>query len=324
MAHDHRRRRNNPDELMRAMRHSSAMSSTDSWLTPVEFLLLGAIWGAAFMFMRIAAPAFGPMPLVEVRLALGALFLLPFLLRERRQFTPAVWLRVTLIGALNAALPFALFAWAALRAPAGIGAISNSTTAMFATLVAVWFFDERLQGRRVVGLVLGFAGVVVLASGRTEGDNVLAAAIVGTIGAACYGVGVNLARRFLPGLPPNAVACANLLSASILCLPFAIAAWPATPIPASAWTAALALGVLCTGIAFAMYYRLIYRVGAPRAASVAYLIPLFGVFWAWLVLDEAVTMTMALACVLILIGVAMCQQASVAKTVLPSAAAGRG
>jgi drug/metabolite transporter (DMT)-like permease len=290
------------------------MSSGESWLTPVELLVLGAIWGAAFMFMRVAAPAFGPMPLVELRLALGALCLLPFLWHERRRFTASVWLRVTGIGMVNAAIPFALFAWAAERAPAGISAICNSTTAMFAALVAVFFFGERLQGRRAIGLVLGFLGVVVLASGKTEGGSVLVAAIAGTIGAASYGIGINLARRYLEGLPPYAVACANLLSAAILCAPFAFLAWPDAQAPASAWWSAVALGLVCTGLAFGMYYRLLYRVGAQRAATVSYLIPLFGVCWAWLVLGEAITATMAMACALILLGVALSQQKAGQRT----------
>src|SRR5687767_1558440 len=101
------------DDLGDGILQSSIMSSTDSWITPVELLVLGAIWGSAFMFMRVAAPAFGAMPLVEVRLALGALVLLPFLWRDRQAITPSVWLRVTLIGALNSVIPFVLFAWAA-------------------------------------------------------------------------------------------------------------------------------------------------------------------------------------------------------------------
>jgi drug/metabolite transporter (DMT)-like permease len=288
------------------------MSSAETWLTPVEILILGAIWGAAFMFMRVAVPHFGPFATVEVRLVLGTLFLLPFLWQERRHFTGAVWLRVTMVGALNAAIPFILFSWAAQRAPAGIGAICNSTTAMFAALVAVFFFGEKLQGRRIVGLLLGFAGVVVLASGKTGGDSVMLPAIAATVGAACYGVGINLARRFLPGLPPYAVACANLVAATVLCAPFAVGSWPETPIPVNAWAAVLGLGVLCTGVGFVMYYRLIYRIGAPRAATVSYLIPLFGVFWAWLLLDEVVTATMVVACGLILLGVAMNQQRAAA------------
>lgn len=291
----------------------SAMPSTEPWVTPVELLVLGAIWGAAFLFMRVAAPAFGAMPLVELRLGLGALVLLPFLWRERRHFTASVWLRVTLVGAVNAAIPFALFAWAAERAPAGIGAIANSTTAMFAALIAVFFFGEKLQSRRMTGLVMGFIGVVVLASGKTEGASITSAAVAGVIGAFCYGVGINLVRRYLAGLPPYAVACANLLSATVLCAPLAILTWPSGPMPAEAWWSAVALGALCSGVAFVMYYRLIYRIGAPRAATVAYLIPLFGVFWAWLVLDEAITRTMTIACALILVGVALSQQRSAAR-----------
>ncbi|MBV9696600.1 MAG: EamA family transporter, partial [Gammaproteobacteria bacterium] len=112
--------------------------------TALELTLLGAIWGGSFLFMRVAAAEFGPAPLVEVRLALGALALLPFLLRERRHFTPALALRITGIAAVNAVVPFLLFAWAAERAPAGIGAISNAMTVMFAALVAFLFYGEQI------------------------------------------------------------------------------------------------------------------------------------------------------------------------------------
>src|SRR5580658_5676239 len=101
------------------------------WRTPAELTLLGAIWGGSFLFMRVAAGDFGPVPLVEVRLALGALVLTPFLWRARAQFTARVWLRVAGIAAINSVLPFTLFAWGAERAPAGIGAITNAVTVMF-------------------------------------------------------------------------------------------------------------------------------------------------------------------------------------------------
>ncbi|MFO7326447.1 MAG: DMT family transporter [Pseudomonadota bacterium] len=282
--------------------------SESSWSASAEFLLLGAIWGSAFMFMRVAAPAFGAMPLVELRLGLGALVLLPFLWRDRRHFTPGMWLRVTLVGMVNAAVPSALFAWAAERAPAGIGAIANSTTALFAAVVAVRFFGERMPARSVAGLAAGFIGVVVLASGKAQGGSLTAAAIAGTLGALCYGVGINLVRRYLWALPPFAGACANLLTASVLCAPLAIATWPSTPAPGEAWWSAIALGAVCSGVAYVLYYRIIHRLGAPRAATVSYLIPLFGVFWGWLLLDEAITATMAAACALILVGVALSQQ----------------
>src|SRR5712691_6266089 len=110
------------------------------WRTPLELTLLGAIWGGSFLFMRVAAKDFGPVPLVEARLALGALVLLPFLWSARAQFTATLWLRIVGIAAINSVLPFALFAWGAERAPAGIGAITNAMTVMFTALVAYLFY----------------------------------------------------------------------------------------------------------------------------------------------------------------------------------------
>ena len=163
-------------------------------------------------------------------------------------------------------------------------------------------------GSLVQGLLAGFAGVVVLASGKTEGGNVWHAAIAGTCAAFLYGIGANLLKRYLVGVPASATASATLICAGVLLSPLAIATWPTAPVPAKSWLSAVLLGVLCTGIAYVLFYRLIYRIGAPRASTVTYLIPLFGVMWAWLLLDEAVTRTMAIACLLILGGVALSQQ----------------
>lgn len=278
------------------------------WLTPLELTLLGAIWGASFLFMRVAANDFGPIALVEVRLVLGALVLLPFLWRVRGDFTKTHWWKMTAIAAINSAIPFALFAWAAQRAPAGVGAITNAMAVMFTALFAFLLYGERITSRRTMGLIAGFIGVIVLASGKTAGASVWQAALAGTIGAALYGVGSNLIRAHLGGLQPSAVAAGMLIGASVLLAPFAVAAWPSGPIPATSWACAAALGVVCTGLAYLLYYRLLYRIGAPRASTVTYLVPLFGVLWAWVVLGEPLTATMAIAGVLILGGVALSQQ----------------
>lgn len=279
------------------------------WLDPLELGVLGAIWGASFLFMRVAANDFGPAPLVEVRLALGSLVLLPFLWRDRSRFSLRLWPKLALIGAINSALPFLLFAWAAQRAPAGIGAIANAMTVLFTALVGFLFFGERIGTRRALALVVGFVGVVVLASGKAAGMSIGAAAAAGALASLLYGLGINLVRRHLGGLPPAAVASATLGSAALLTLPVAIATWPVQPLPAAAWLSAAMLGVLCTGIAFVMYYRLIARIGASRASTVTYLVPLFGVGWAWWLLDEPLTWTMALAGMLILGSVAFSQRA---------------
>ena len=286
----------------------AADADAASWRTPVELTLLGAVWGGSFLFMRVAAADFGPFALVEARLALGALALMPFLWRARALFTPAVWLRVAGIAAINSVLPFVLFAWGAERAPAGIGAITNAMTVMFAALVAYLFYGERIGPRRWIGLGAGFVGVTILASGHIAGASVGAAALAGTAAALCYGLGINFVRHYLSGFPAAAIAAANLTAGALLLLPFAIYTWPQHPIPATSWLSAVLLGVLCTGIAFVFYYRLIARIGAPRTATVTYLIPLFGVIWAWLLLGEGVTLSMVLAGALILAGVGLSQQ----------------
>ncbi|HEY3732054.1 MAG TPA: DMT family transporter [Steroidobacteraceae bacterium] len=281
---------------------------TRGWLTPLELTLLGAIWGASFLFMRVSVGELGALPLVEIRLGLGALMLLPFAWRARADLARAGWWRLAGIGAINSAIPFVLFAWGTERAPAGIGAITNSMTVPFTALVAYILYRERISSSRIVGLCLGLIGVVVLASGKVAGASVGPAVAAGTAAALLYGFGANLIRHSLVGIPASAVAGATLLGASLLIAPLAIATWPATPIGTPSWVSAMLLGVLCTGAAFVLYYRLIHRIGAPRAATVTYLIPLFGVLWAWLVLGEAVTLSMGLAAVLILGGVALSQQ----------------
>ena len=292
---------------------ASSAAATDAaraprWRTALELTLLGAIWGGSFLFMRVAAPDFGSLPLVEVRLGLGALVLMPFLWRARAQFSAALWLRIGAIAAVNSVIPFALFAWGAERAPAGIGAITNAMTVAFTALVAFMFYGERIHLRRWMGLIAGFVGVTILASGKVAGASVGPAALAGTAAALMYGFGINLVRHHLTAYPAAAVAAANLAAGAVLLAPLAIYSWPHHPLGAASWVSALLLGVLCTGIAFVFYYRLIARVGAPRTSTVTYLIPLFGVIWAWLLLGEPLTLTMAVAGALILAGVGLSQQ----------------
>jgi drug/metabolite transporter (DMT)-like permease len=276
-------------------------------LDAVELGLLGAIWGASFLFQRISAPQFGALPLGEIRLALGAAVLLPFLWRERAAFPRSIWPRIALVGAINSAAPFALFAWAAQHAPAGVIAISNSMTVLFTALLAFLFFGERIRLRTGVALLAGFAGVVVLASAKTAGMSIGWAVVAGTSAAFMYGIGVNLVRQWLGHLPPIALAAATLSCAALVLAPFAIAAWPRGTQTAGAWASAIALGVICSGVAYALYYRLIQRIGGARGVTVTYLVPLFAVAWAWMLLGETPTLPMFLAGALILGSVALSQ-----------------
>ncbi len=284
-------------------------SPTRDWTSVVELGVLGAIWGASFMFQRVAAPEFGALALAELRLALGALVLLPFLWRARQLFPLRVWPMLALLGAINSAVPFALFAYAAQRAPAGIGAICNSMAVLFTALIAFLFYGEKIGLRRAVALFAGFAGVVVLASAKTAGASIGLAVAAGTGAALLYGIGANLIRSRLVGLPPIAVAAVTLSCASLELLPFALTHWPEVMPSTRAWLSTLALGAICTGAAYAIYYRLIVRIGAARAVTVTYLVPLFAVAWAWLLLGEPLTIPMAIAATLILGSVAFSQKA---------------
>jgi drug/metabolite transporter (DMT)-like permease len=280
-----------------------------AWQTPLELGALGAIWGASFLFMRVAAKDFGAAPLVEVRLALGAAILMPFLWRDRAAFPLKLWPKLAIIAAINSATPFVLFAWAAQHAPAGVGAITNAMAVPFTALVGFLFFGEKIGTQRAMALLAGFAGVIVLASGKTAGASIGWAVAAGASAAFLYGIGVNLVRRHLTGLPAAALSAATLSCAALLTLPFAIAQWPQHAIAAKSWASATSLGVLCTGLAFVMYYRLIARIGPARAVTVTYLVPLFGVLWAWLILGEPVTSSMVVAGAMILGSVAISQRA---------------
>jgi drug/metabolite transporter (DMT)-like permease len=272
------------------------------WRTPIELLMLAAIWGGSFLFLRIASPEFGPVPLVEVRLALGALVLLPFLWRERARFPLARWPQLAAIGLVNTLIPFLLFAWSAERAPAGVSAIVNSMAVPFAALAAFAMFGERIGGRRLTGLVGGLVGVAMLASGELAGASLGPAVAAGALAALFYGVSANLVKRHLADLPPIAVAAATLACGAVLLAPLAASTWPSTPVSMEAWSSLVAIGVVCTGFAYAVYFRLIQRVGAPRATTVTYLVPMFGVLWAWLALGEPLTLNMGAGGALILGG----------------------
>ncbi|MFT3763131.1 MAG: DMT family transporter [Pseudoxanthomonas sp.] len=278
-------------------------------LPPPDLLLLGAIWGASFLFMRVAAAQVPAAAMVEVRLALGALVLLPVLWRSRALFPPRLWPKLALIGAVNSAIPFLLFGWAAHSAPAGVSAISNAMVVLFTALVGFAFFGERIGRRRGIAIATGLLGVVVLAGGRTAGgEHVGMAVAAGAAASLLYGIGLHLVRRHLAGLPPAALASASLLASALLVLPLAVADWPQQAVAAKSWLAVAALGVLCTGLAYVLFYRLVARIGAGRTSTVTYLVPVFGVAWGWLLLGEALTPAMAVATLLILGSVAFGQR----------------
>ncbi|MBK9244818.1 MAG: DMT family transporter [Burkholderiales bacterium] len=264
-----------------------------------DLLLLAALWGASFLFMRVAAPAFGPVALVEVRVLIAAAFLLPIVaarggLAELR----ANGLRAGVIGVVNSAIPFVLFTYAALSISAGFASILNATMPIWAAAVGALWLRERLTALQWSGLALGMAGVAVLVWGQVDfkpGSSrwavtlAVAAALAATL---AYGVAAHLARRLQAGVSPLVTAAGSQIGAGIALAAPAIWLWPAHNPALSLWLAALMLGVACTAIAYLLYFRLIAHIGAVNAASVTFLIPLFGTLWGALFLGEAVTLQM--------------------------------
>jgi len=284
-----------------------------------ELLLLAAIWGASFLFMRLGAGEFGPVALAFVR-ALGAtLLLVPMMLLQRQR--PGSWRElitqprrlgaIALVGLVGSALPFLLYGVAALVLSTALMSVFNATAAIWGALIAWWWLHEKPEPLRLVGMAIGLAGVVGLAWGKADvrvGPAGVSAAlgVAACIGATMlYGVAANASRHWLRGASPLAVACGSQIAAALLLAVPAAGHWPAASPGLQAWGAALALAFLCTGVAYYLYFRLIARIGASQAMSVTFLIPAFALLWGFAVLGEVPTVGMLLGCAVILLGTAM-------------------
>ena len=273
-----------------------------------DLILLAALWGASFLFTRMAVPSFGAFALAELRVAIAALMLLPLLaLRGGLHELRARWARFVLLGAVNTAIPFALFAWAVLSITAGMASILNATAPLFGALVAWVWLRDRLTALQWLGLAIGFAGVLWLTGARAgfDGDSNRWAVVAGLAATFSYGLSATVAKRYFSSVRPLAVAAGSQVAAALLLLPFALATWPEVAPAARAWGAAIALGVLCTGLAYLVYFRLIARVGPATAMTVTFMIPAFAMLWGSLFLGEEVTPTMLAGCAIILGGTAL-------------------
>lgn len=277
-----------------------------------ELLALAALWGASFLFMRVAVPEFGPVMVTAIRVLLASLALAPLLWMSghwhalRTHAGP-----LAVVGVVNSALPFALYSYALLWISTGLAAIFNATAPLWGALIAWAWLGERLTRRQVLGLALGFAGVVWLAWGevslRRDASWAQAAwAVAACLGATlCYGFAVNFTKRHLSGAPSMAVATGTQMVAVLaLALP-AAGSVPSTLPSTGAWASVAVLGLACTGLAYLLYFRLIASAGPSKALAVAYLIPLFAVAWGWLLLGEGITPVMAGAGGVILLGTAL-------------------
>jgi drug/metabolite transporter (DMT)-like permease len=280
-------------------------------LKPLDFLQLiglAAIWGGSFMFMRLGAHEFGAAPMTALRVGIASLVLLPVLLwRGGMAEARGAWRQMLVLGLVNSALPFALFVFAALSITAGMSSILNATTPLFGALVAAVWLGDKITVSRAVGFLVAFAGVVFLAWDHAEfkpggsGWAVLACLVA----ALCYGVAASYTKKHVKGLGPVAIATGSQFTAFLWLLPLAVVQWPAAMPGARAWMAVVLLAVLCTAVAYLIYFRLMLRVGPTNAIAVTFLNPVFALLWGFLFLDEAITPRMIAGCAIVLGGTAL-------------------
>lgn len=273
-----------------------------------ELILLAAIWGASFLFMRLGAPEFGPVAMAALRVAGASLALLPLLAaRQGLAELRHEWRPMLLLGLLNSALPFALFSFAALAITAGLSSILNATTPLWGALVAWAWLGQQPVRLRIVGLALGFAGVLFLAwdkaSFKPGGSGWAVAACL--LAALSYGIAASYAKKRLGHVSPLAVATGSQVSAAlILALP-AVWLWPAQWPGLQAWVGVVLLALLCSALAYILYFRLMQRIGPTNTIAVTFLIPLFAVLWGYLFLGELFNLRMAVGCAIVLSGTAL-------------------
>ncbi|MFD1776860.1 DMT family transporter [Paenibacillus rhizophilus] len=271
-------------------------------------VLLALVWGASFLFMRIASPIFGPVVTTELRVAVaaGALLLYAALTRStiglRRHWKPFL-----LLGGLNAALPFSLICAAELHLSASLAAILNATTPIFAVLAAWGTGGERPGLTRAAGLILGLGGVGILVGWSPEPlDKTMLYSVLFSLGAAlAYGFGGLYAARVGKGVPPLTLAIGQQLGAAVLLLPLAAVFPPPERPTMAAVLSVLGLSLICTAFAYLLYFRLIASVGAVKTVSVTFLVPVFGLLWGVIFLHESVYLNTVAGLAIILLSITL-------------------
>jgi drug/metabolite transporter (DMT)-like permease len=277
----------------------------------IQMLMLGSLWGSSYLFIKVAVDGLSPTMVVAVRLLFGAAMLMTVIAISRLSYPrePRTWAHLVLMATIGIVIPWTLISWGTQYIDSGLAAVLNSTTPFFTILFVVGAFRaERLTLPRLVGLILGFLGVAVLTGADLA--EIRSASVQGQIAvlisSICYGLAFAYAKRFVRGDPIVLAGC-QIALAFLIITPFALIFGNPmeSEITLRIVGAVLALGLLTSGLAYILYYRLIRDVGATMASYATYLIPLVGLFLGWLVLNERLTLQSGVGVVLILAGLAV-------------------
>lgn len=268
-----------------------------------EFILLAALWGASFLFMHLGAAEFGALPTAGLRVGLAALFLLPVFLVK------GVWADfkrraglILFVGVLNSALPFALYSYAVLHIATGLSAILNATVPLSGAVVAWLWLKDKPEGTRILGLIVGFAGVALLILGKagftlmpSADANASSSQTLTAMGACllatlCYGIAASFTKRHLAGAHPLATAAGSQIGASLVLLIPTLSLWPSQAVSATAWLAVATVAMFCTSIAYILFFHIIEKAGPAKALTVTFLVPVFAMFYGVAFLHESITL----------------------------------
>lgn len=256
------------------------------------FVLLSALWGGSFIFIRVAVPDLGPIPLMfgRVSIAAVALGLIAVLLRRRLEIGK-YWRGLLVLGSVNAAIPFSFIAAAELHLTASLASILNATVPLWAAVVSAIWLKDRLSGKQIAGLFMGLAGVAVLVGWSPLPLNLrtLLSVVAMFTAALFYALGTVYARKHMASAPTFTLAIGQQASAAIWLLVPALWLTPTVTLSADALWALLGLGMLSTALAYLLYFFLLGRVGPTKTVSVTYLVPVFGVIWGATFLREPIT-----------------------------------
>jgi len=264
---------------------------------------LGALWGSAFMFIKVATPEFGPIALVNTRLLIASLIFLPILLQKKYiHLLKPIWKQVLVLSIMNNAIPFTLISYASFGADSNILAILNATTAFNTMIIAYLWIGESVSLKQLFGLILGFIGIFILVNPQNS-DTTLIASLSALLAAFFYSYSTVYIQRQSVNANKMVLIGWSIVFSAVFMIPVSIFNLPETLPSASAIGSAFWLGAVSTGLGFLGYVRLIDKIGAVKTSTVAYFLPVFGIIWGSIFLDEKITYTIILGCLIVLIGI---------------------
>ena len=264
---------------------------------------LGALWGSAFMFIKVATPEFGPVALVNTRLVIASLIFLPILLRHKYiHLLRPIWKQVLVLAIMNNAIPFTLFSYASFGADSNILAILNATTAFNTMMIAYIWIGENVSIKQLFGLIVGFIGVFILVNPQNS-STTLISSLSALLAAFFYSFSTVYIQKNSVNANKMVLIGWSIIFSAVIMLPVTVFYLPGAMPSAAAISSAIWLGAISTGLGFIGYVRLIDKIGAVKTSTVAYFLPVFGIIWGAIFLDEAITSTIIIGCFIVLIGI---------------------